>query len=89
MKIIKIGASWCSGCVVMRPIWEKIEKEYSYDSKYYDFDVYEDFLKQEYHIGDKLPIVIFLNKQNQELERIIGEISYDKLKTLLDKYGDQ
>ena len=27
MKVIKIGASWCAGCRVMKPRWEEIEKE--------------------------------------------------------------
>ena len=39
MKIIKIGSTWCSGCIVMKPIWEEIEKEIKLDTKYYDFDI--------------------------------------------------
>lgn len=89
MKIIKIGASWCSGCVVMRPIWEKIEQEINIKTEYYDYDIYEDMLKEKYDIGDKLPIAIFLDKNDNELERVIGEISKEKLINLINKYGDK
>ena len=86
MKIIKIGSSWCSGCIVMRPIWEDIEKEIKLDTQYYDFDVYEDMLKEKYNIGDKLPIIIFFDQNNNELERIIGEIKKEDLEEKIRKY---
>jgi len=89
MKIIKIGSSWCSGCIVMRPIWESIEKEININSTYYDFDVYEDMLKEKYHIGDKIPIVIFLDNKDNELERIIGETTKEILLSKIKEYGDK
>lgn len=89
MKIIKIGSSWCSGCIVMRPIWENIEKTKTINSEYYDYDIYEDILKEKYNIGDKLPIVIFLDNNNQELDRIIGETTESNLLNLIEKYGDK
>ena len=88
MKIIKIGSSWCSGCIVMKPIWEDIEKEIKLDTQYYDFDVYEDMLKEKYNIGDKLPIAIFLNKEGIELDRIIGETKKDNLLNKIKEYQD-
>ena len=89
MKIIKIGATWCSGCIVMRPIWENIEKLKTINSEYYDYDIYEDILKEKYNIGDKLPIAIFLDNNNKELERVIGETSESNLLNLIEKYGDK
>ncbi len=89
MKIIKIGSSWCSGCVVMRKVWEEIDKEIKLDTEYYDFDIYEDMLKEKYQIGDKLPILIFLNKENQEVERVIGEIKKDDLMKIIRKWEKQ
>ena len=86
MKIIKIGSSWCSGCIVMRRVWEEVEKEVTYQSEYYDFDIYENMLKEQYNIGDKLPIIIFLDKNNQELDRIIGEIQKDELLNKIKVY---
>ena len=87
MQIIKIGSSWCSGCVVMRDIWEKIDKEIKLNTKYYDFDVYEDMLKEKYNIGDKLPIIIFLDDNGIEKERVIGEINKEQLLEKIRKYN--
>ena len=28
MRIIKIGAVWCPGCLVMKKVWNKITNEY-------------------------------------------------------------
>lgn len=89
VKIIKIGSTWCSGCIVMKPIWEEIEKEKELHQEYFDYDIYEDMLKEKYHIGDKLPIVLFLDNNNNELERIIGETSKETLLDLINKYGDK
>jgi len=89
LKIIKIGSTWCSGCIIMKPIWEEIEKEKTLNQEYYDYDIYEDMLKEKYDIGDKLPIAIFLDNTENELERIIGETSKEKILDLINKYGDK
>ena len=89
MKIVKIGSTWCPACIIMKPIWEKIEKNINLNSTYYDYDIYEDMLKEKYHIGDKLPIVIFLDDKENELERIVGEIKEEALLKAIEKYGDK
>lgn len=86
MKIIKIGSTWCSGCIVMKPVWEEIEKEINLNTEYFDFDIYEDELKEKYQIGDKLPIIIFLDDNDNELTRIIGEIKKDDLLKKIKEY---
>ena len=89
MKIIKIGSTWCPACIIMKPIWEKIENEIKLNSIYYDFDIYEDMLKEKYHIGDKLPIALFLDENDNELERLVGEIKEDDIRKTIMKYGDK
>lgn len=84
MKIIKIGASWCSGCVIMRKRFEEIEKIRTFESQYYDFDIYEDMLKEKYNIGDKLPVFIFLDEKNNEIKRLIGEPTVDEIIKIID-----
>lgn len=83
MKVVKIGASWCSGCIIMKKRWEEIEKARTFESEYYDFDIYEDMLKEKYNIGDKLPIFIFL-ENDKEVKRLIGEPSIDDILKVLD-----
>ena len=71
----------------MKPIWEKIEKEIKLNTEYYDFDIYEDELKEKYHIGDKLPIIIFLDDNNNELTRIIGETKKEDILKKIKEYS--
>ena len=72
MKIIKINAMWCPGCLITKSIWQEIEKEYpSHEYINLDYDLDEEKIAK-YKIGDILPVVIIKN-DNQEIKRIIGE----------------
>jgi len=85
MKVLKFGAIWCSGCLVMKPIWAQIEKELSWlKTKYYDVDQ-EKNLVNKYSIKD-YPCFIFLDKNNQEIHREYGEIEKSKLIEIINKY---
>lgn len=85
MKVLKIGAIWCPGCLVMRPRWNEIEKEYSWlEVVNYDFDEDEEEVKK-WNVGTTLPVFIFLDKNGTELLRLIGEQSKKKLvETILE-----
>lgn len=73
MKIIKFGAVWCPGCLVMRPVWKEVLKDYSnLDITEYDYDMDEE-LVEKYNVGDKLPVVIMLDDNGKEIKRLIGE----------------
>ena len=72
MKIIKINAMWCPGCLISKSIWNEIEKEFpnnEYVSLDYDLD---EEVVEKYNVGDILPVVI-IEKDNIEIKRIIGE----------------
>ena len=72
MKIVKINAMWCPGCLISKSIWNEIESVYSnheYISLDYDLDEEE---VNKYNVGDILPVVIII-KDGIELKRIIGE----------------
>lgn len=89
MKVLKFGAVWCAGCLVMRPRWQELEKEIpQLKTEYYDFDKDKDMVSK-YRIDEKLPAFIFLNNQNIEFLRLTGEVDKDKLveivKANLDK----
>lgn len=90
MKVLKFGAVWCSGCLVMKPRWKKIEKEYPvFESEYFEYDDSPEKVK-EYGIEEgSLPTFIFLDKNGNELERIEGEISEEKIIELINKYKDK
>ncbi len=86
MKVIKIGASWCSSCLVMNQVWEQIEKELTWlKTEYFDFD--EDEKKVDhYKVKDEvIPIFIFFNDEGREIKRLSGEHSKKSLIRLIEK----
>ena len=85
MKIIKIGAIWCPGCLVMRKIWQNILADYAdLDIVELDYDIDSAEVKN-YNPGKVLPVVIFL-VDDVEVERLIGEQTEDTLREKIDKY---
>lgn len=86
MKVIKIGAVWCPGCLIMKKVWNNIIKDYSnleIINLDYDMDSEE---VSKYNPGKVLPVVIFLDDNDQELERLIGEQKEETLREKIDKY---
>ena len=72
MKIIKINAMWCPGCLISKSIWNEIENEFpNHDYVSLDYDLDEDEVSI-YNVGEILPVVIFI-KDGKEIKRIIGE----------------
>jgi len=71
MKVLKFGAVWCVECLVMRPLWEEIEKENSrLETEYFDVDENQEMVKK-YEIKT-VPTFIFLDKNGEELLRLKG-----------------
>ena len=84
MKVIKINAMWCPGCLISKSIWNEIEKLYpnhEYISLDYDLDEEE---VSVFNVGDILPVVIIM-KEDKEIKRIIGE---KNKKEILKEVGD-
>ena len=89
MKVLKFGAVWCPGCLVMRPRWQEIEKENpKLKTEYYDFDEDEEAVKQ-WDIDDTLPTFVFVDKNDKELFRLQGEKSKEELLKLLLENKDK
>ena len=85
MKVIKIGAMWCPGCIVMHKVWDKINKDYpNIEVKSLDLDMDEEEVKK-YNIGDILPVTIFY-KDDTEVERLIGEKKFEDIESVIKKY---
>lgn len=89
MKILKFGAVWCSGCLVMKPRWQEIEKEHPWlKTEYYDFDKDKEAVRK-YRIGMSLPTFVFLDDKGNEFLRLYGEISKDKLVEIINENKDK
>lgn len=83
MEIIKIGAMWCPGCIVMKKTFKQIEEDFNIEIKSLDLDFDEEEVSK-YNVGDTLPVII-VNKDGKEIKRIIGEKSYQELKSFLEE----
>lgn len=83
LKVIKISAIWCNGCLVMNKIWNDILKNNSVLTISLDYDI--DYLEVEkYNVGKILPVFIFY-KDNIEVERVVGERSFKEMKELTEQ----
>lgn len=85
MKIVRINAMWCGGCLAMHKVWKKISEEYpDIDIISYDYDMDEDVV-QKYNVGTLLPVAIFFNG-DEEVYRLNGEKTKEEIKEIIDKY---
>jgi len=85
MKVLKFGAIWCSGCLIMKPRWQEIEKENPWlQTEYYDFDKNKE-MAEKYKIDEILPVFVFLDKNDNEFLRLKGEIDKEKIIEIINQ----
>ena len=83
MEIVKIGAMWCSGCLIMNKIFQEIIDERKINIKSLDIDMDEEEVLK-YEPGEVLPVYIFF-KNNKEIYRMVGEHSKEEILDILDR----
>lgn len=88
MKVLKFGAVWCKDCLVMKPMWGRIEATMpELETEYFDADESPEKL-EELNIKN-IPVFIFQDKDGNEIERLQGlqneEELIKKVKEHLDK----
>lgn len=79
--IEKFGATWCGPCKVLDKTLEKVTGVYI---NKYDVDQFED-LAEERGIRS-IPVLVFWDENNQEVDRLIGAVSLDKINEVLEKW---
>lgn len=90
MKVLKFGAVWCNGCLVMRPRWGEIEKENPWlMTEYYDFDIDQKMVAKYDVDSGVLPTFIFLDKTEKELKRMSGEVEKSELLKAIAELKDK
>lgn len=77
MRVVKINAIWCSGCLIMNKVWNKILKVHDIETLSLDYDMDEEEVKS-YSPGNVLPVFIFYSGE-KEVKRTVGELSYDEM----------
>ena len=87
MKVLVFGAVWCPECIIMKPILEEIQSEIkNIKIEYYDCDEHKELEKKME--CKKVPTYIFLNKNNEEVERKTGILSKKKFLSYIEKYNN-
>lgn len=83
MKVIKINAIWCSGCLIMNKIWNNILKTKDIETINLDYDIdYEEV--EKYQVGNILPVFIFY-KDDVEIKRVIGEKTEQEMLKIIEE----
>lgn len=81
MKIVRIGASWCSSCLIMKSRFQEVIDTLSdIEIINYDYD-FDDDKVEEYNVGEVLPVYIRLDNN----ERLIGEKSKEEIVEFLKR----
>lgn len=82
MKIVKIGAMWCPGCIVMHKVWDSLKNSYP-DIELISYDLDMDSNEVEkYEVGSTLPVIIFYDGE-VEYKRLIGEKKYEDIENII------
>ena len=86
MKIIKIGALWCGACLITNKAWKELQDKYEFEAVDLDYDVDEEEV-EKLSPGNTLPVFLFY-KDNQEVDRLIGEVSFEELEKKYLEVGE-
>ena len=90
MKVLKIGAEWCAGCIIMKPRWKNIEEKNPWlVTEYYDYDESPDIIEKYNLEQARLPTFIFLDNDGKEIDRKAGELSKKEISKLVLEYKDK
>lgn len=79
--IEKFGATWCGPCKVLDKTLEKVTGVYI---NKYDVDQFEDLAEERGILS--IPVLVFWDENNQEVDRLIGAVSLDKINEVLEKW---
>lgn len=87
MKVIKITALWCSGCLIMNKVWNQVLEQKQIETINLDYDMDEDEVAK-YNPGKILPVFIF-EKNGKEIKRVIGEKTVDEMLNIINELGEE
>lgn len=89
MRVLKFNAIWCSACLVMKKIFKHVENMHpELEFITYDYDIDEDMV-EKYNIGTTIPVLIFLDKEGNEVTRIVGEKSYEEIENIISSISEE
>ena len=72
LKIVRVQAIWCSSCLYMSKVWDKVMKnKKDIEVINLDYDLDRDIIK-EFKVSDNLPAFMFF-KDGKEVKRFVDE----------------
>ena len=80
-SITVISAVWCPSCLILNKHLKKLKENYDIEITKLDYD-FDDI--EKYNVGDKLPVIILKDKNDNEIKRLIGEKSYQEIIDFLE-----
>lgn len=87
MRVVKINAVWCSGCLVMNNVWKKILNVHPIETISLDYDMDEEEVLK-YSPGNILPVFIFYSN-DVEVKRVVGEVTYEEMLSVVEGILDE
>ncbi len=85
LKVLDFWAEWCGPCKFMEPIIDELEKEFKGKVEIEKINVDENQQKTADHQVMSIPTYI-IEKDGQEVERIIGATQKDNFVKLISKH---
>lgn len=82
MKIIKITSLWCPSCLIVNETLNELKDQIEIINLDYDYDNEE---VKKHNPGKILPVLIFVDKDNNEVDRLIGEQEKNKIIEIIEK----
>ena len=81
MKLLKFQASWCQACKTLTSLLSTMQIPFPVEV--IDADENKDLL-QKYNVRS-IPVLILLDENNNEIDRLTGSTTKDKITALLNK----
>lgn len=81
MKLLKFQASWCQPCKTLTNLLSTMQIPFPVEV--IDADENKDLL-QKYNVRS-IPVLILLDENNNEIDRLTGSTTKDKITALLNK----
>lgn len=87
MRVVKITALWCSGCLIMNKVWNEVLNQKNIETISLDYDMDEEEVLK-YNPGNILPVFIF-EKDGKEIKRVVGEKTVDEMINIINELGEE
>lgn len=88
-KVVKYSAKWCAPCKTYAPIFDKISEEFKNDLEFEKIDVDDATSEQTNFMNEhnvrSIPTTLLLNESNNLIKKIIGSVSENDLKQIIEE----